>query len=107
MRIKDEYINKIDFRTQYGNYEFVVFPFGLSNPVATFMWLMKDIFRHYLDQFVMVFLNYILIYSKSVEEHEEHMILVLQVLSENHLYAKLSKCPFYHKQIQYLGHIIS
>ena len=68
---------------------------------------MNDIFRHYLDQFVMVFLNYILIYSKSVEEHEEHMILVLQVLSENHLYAKLSKCPFYHKKIQYLGHIIS
>ena len=68
---------------------------------------MNDIFRHYLDQFVIVFLNDILIYSKSMEEHEEHMILVLQVLSENHLYAKLSKCPFYHKQIQYLGHIIS
>jgi hypothetical protein len=68
---------------------------------------MNDIFRNYLDRFVIVFLDDILIYSKSKEEHEHHLRLVLQVLIEHQLYAKLSKCSFYQKKIHYLGHIIS
>jgi hypothetical protein len=71
------------------------------------MCLMNGIFRNYLDKFVIVFLDDILIYSKSEEEHEHHLRLVLQVLREHQLYAKLSKCYFYQKKIHYLGHIIS
>jgi hypothetical protein len=84
-----------------------VVPFGLSNTPAIFMCLMNGVFREYLDKFVIVFLDDILIYSKSKEEHENHLRMVLQVLRENHLYAKLSKCSFYQKKIHYLGHIIS
>jgi hypothetical protein len=71
------------------------------------MCLMNGIFRNYLDKFVIVFLDDILIYSKSEEEHEKHLRMVLQVLREHQLYAKLSKCSFYKKNIHYLGHIIS
>jgi hypothetical protein len=107
VRIKEEDINKTTFRTRYGHYEFVVVPFGLSNAPVVFMCLMNGIFRKYLDKFVIVFLDDILIYSKSEEEHEQHLRMVLQVLREHQLYAKLSKCSFYQKQIHYLGHIIS
>ena len=82
-------------------------PFGLSNAPATFMCLMNGIFRNYLDKFVIVFLDDILIYSRTKEEHEEHLKIALQVLRENQLYANLGKCSFYQQQIQYLGHIIS
>ena len=82
-------------------------PFGLTNALVVFMYLMNDIFRNYLDKFVMVFLDDILVYSKSEEEHEHHLILVLQVLREHQSYAKLSKCYFYQEHIHYLGHIIS
>jgi hypothetical protein len=71
------------------------------------MCLMNGIFKEYLDKFVIVFLDDILIYCKSKEEHEQHLRMVLQILREHQLYAKLSKCSFYHKQIHYLGHIIS
>jgi hypothetical protein len=84
-----------------------VVPFGLSNALAVFMCLMNDFFRDYLDKFVIVFLDDILVYSKSEEEHENHLRMVLQVLREHQLYAKLSKCSFYQNQIHYLGHIIS
>jgi hypothetical protein len=84
-----------------------VVPFGLTNAPAIFMCLMNGIFKNYLDNFVIVFLDDILIYSKSEEEHENHLRLVLQVLREHQLYGKLSKCSFYQKQIHYLGHIIS
>jgi hypothetical protein len=107
VRIKEEDIHKTTFRTRYGHYEFVVVPFGLTNAPTVFMCLMNGIFRNYLDKFVIVFLDDILIYSKSEEEHEHHLRLVLQVLREHQLYAKLSKCYFYQKQIHYLGHIIS
>jgi hypothetical protein len=107
VRIKEEDINKTTFRTRYGHYEFVVVPFGLTNAPVVFMCLMNGIFRNYLDKFVIVFLDDILIYSKSEEEHEHHLRLVLQVLREHQLYAKLSKCYFYQEQIHYLGHIIS
>ena len=95
VRIKEEDISKTTFKTRYGHYEFTVVPFGLINALATFMCLMNGVFRKYLDKFVIVFLDDILIYSKSEEEHEEHLRIVLQVLRENQLYAKLTKCSFY------------
>ena len=107
MRIKDEEIFKTAFRTRYGHYEFVVVPFGLTNAPATFMFLMNIVFSRYLDKFILVFLDDILIYSKNEEEHEEHLRLTLQLLREHQLYAKLSKCDFYRDRIHYLGHIIS
>ena len=95
MRIKDEGIQKTAFRTRYGHYEFVVVPFGFTNAPATFMFLMNNVFNKYLDKFVLVFLDDILVYSKSEEEHEEHLRLTLQLLREHQLYAKLSKSDFY------------
>ena len=92
---------------RYGNYEFVVVPFGLTNALATFMFLMNSAFNRYLDNFVLIFLDDILIYSKNEEEHEDHLRLTLQLLKEHQLYAKLRKCDFYKDRIQYLGHIIS
>jgi hypothetical protein len=107
VRINDEDIRKTAFRTRYGHYEFTMVSFGLSNAPAVFMCLMNGVFRDYLDKFVIVFLDDILVYSKSEEEHEQHLRMVLQVLREHQLYAKLSKCSFYQRQIHYLGHIIS
>jgi hypothetical protein len=106
VRIKEKYINKTTFRTRYGHYEFTVVPFGLSNAQVVFMFLMNGVFREYLEKFFIVFLDEILIYSKSEEGHEHHLRMVFQVLREHDLYAKLSKCSFYHKKINYLGHII-
>jgi hypothetical protein len=105
-RIKDEEINKTTFRTRYGHYEFTVVSFGLSNTPVVFMCLMNGVFRDYLEKFVIVFLDEILVYYKSEEEHEQHLRMVLQVLREHQLYAKLRKCSFYQEQIHYLGHII-
>jgi hypothetical protein len=79
VRIKDEDIHKTDFRTRYRHYEFVVVPFGLTNAPATFMCLMNNVLRKYLDKFVIVFIDDILIYSKTREEHEEHLRLVLKI----------------------------
>ena len=107
MRIKDEDIHKTTFRTRYGHYEFVVVPFGLTYAPATFMCRMNSVFSRYLDKFVLVFFDGILIYSKNEEEHEEHLRLNLNLLKENKLYAKLSKCDFSKDRIYYLGHIIS
>jgi hypothetical protein len=84
-----------------------VVPFGLSNAPVVFMCLMNGVFREYLEKFFNIFLDGILIYSKSKEEHEHDLRMVLQVLMEHQLYAKLSKCSFYDKQIHYLGNIIS
>jgi hypothetical protein len=97
VRIKKEDIHKTTFRTRYGHYEFVVVPFGLTNAPTIFMYLMNGIFKNYLNEFIIVFLDDILIYSKSEEEHEHHLRLVLQVLREHQLYANLSKCYFYQK----------
>ena len=90
--IKDEDIFKMTFRTRYGHYEFVVMPFGLTNAPAVFMCLMNNVLHKYLDKFVVVFIDDILIYSKTKEEHEEHLKVILQVLREHQLYAKFSKC---------------
>jgi hypothetical protein len=97
IRIKDEDINKTTFRTRYGHYEFVVIPFGLTNAPATFMCLMNSIFSQYLDKFVVVFIDDILVYSKTEEEHDEHLRIVLQTLIKHKLYTKFDKCDFYKK----------
>jgi len=97
VRIKEEDISKTSFRTRYGHYEFTVVPFGLKNTPATFMCLMNEIFRSYLDKFIIAFLDDILIYSKLEEEHEKHLRIALQVLRENQLYEKLSKFSFYQR----------
>lgn len=107
IRIKDKDIAKTAFRTRYGHYEFVVLPFGLTNAPATFMCLMNSVFHQYLDKFVLIFIDDILIYSQNIKEHEEHLRLVLQTLREHQLYGKFSKCDFYKEKIQYLGHIIT
>lgn len=107
VRIKDEDINKTTFRTRYGHYELVVIPFSLTNAPRTFMGLMNSIFNQYLDKFVLVFIDDISAYSETKEEHEEHLKIVLQTLREHKLYAKLDKCDFYQRMIQYLGNIIS
>jgi hypothetical protein len=91
VQIKGEDIHKMAFRTRYGHYEFLVVPFGLTNAPATFMCLMNNVLSKFLDKFVLVFIDNILIYSKNREEHEEHLRLVLQVLREHHLYAKFSR----------------
>jgi hypothetical protein len=84
-----------------------VVPFGLSNTPAIFMFLMNGVFRDYINKFIIVFLDDILVYSKSEEEKEQHLNMVLKILREDQLYVKLSKFSFYQEQIHYLGHIIS
>jgi hypothetical protein len=98
---------KTAFVSRYGLYEYTVMSFGLTNAPAYFMYLMNKVFMEYLDKFVMVFIDDILVYSRSKEEHEEHIRLALQKLRENRLYAKLSKCEFWMKQVAFLGHVIS
>jgi hypothetical protein len=81
--------------------------FGLTNALAYFMYLMNKVFMEYLDKFVMVFIDDILVYSRCEEEHKEHLHLALQKLRENRLYTKLSKCEFWLKQVAFIGHVIS
>ncbi|KAL0556646.1 hypothetical protein IC582_005160 [Cucumis melo] len=107
LRIKDEDVPKTAFRSRYGHYEFIVMSFGLTNAPAVFMDLMNRVFREFLDTFVIVFIDDILIYSKTEAEHEEHLRLVLQTLRDNKLYAKFSKCEFWLKQVSFLGHVVS
>ncbi|KAL0378531.1 UNVERIFIED_CONTAM: Retrovirus-related Pol polyprotein from transposon.6 [Sesamum radiatum] len=107
LRIAEKDIPKTAFRTRYGHYEFLVMPFGLTNAPAAFMALMNRTFHKYLDQFVIVFIDDILVYSRSMEEHEQHLRIVLQILKEKELYAKLSKCEFWINQVVFLGHVIS
>ena len=98
---------KTAFRTRYGRYEFLVMPFGLTNAPAVFMDLMNRVFRPYVDQFVVVFIDDIVVYSKDAREHEQHLRVVLETLREKTLYAKLSKCDFWLKEVSFLGHIVS
>ena len=105
--IKDGDIFKTTFRTRYGHYEFVAMPFGLSNAPVVFMFMMNNVMHKYLDNFVVVFIDDILIYSKSEEEHKEHLKMVMQELREHQLYAKFSKCDFLKDKIQYLGHVVT
>jgi hypothetical protein len=107
IKIRASDIPKTAFSTRYGLYEFLVMSFGLTNAPAYFMYLMNSVFMPELDKFVVVFINDILVYSKNKEEHAGHLHVVLQHLREHHLYAKLSKCDFWLKEIKFLGHTIS
>jgi hypothetical protein len=107
MRIRPSDIPKTAFSTRYGLFEFTVMSFGLTNALAYFMNLMNKVFMEYLDRFVVVFIDDILIYSKSDSDHEEHLRLVLQKLRDNQLYTKFSKCEFRIGEVSFLGHIIS
>ena len=94
LKVKPEDVSKSAFRTRYGHFEFLVMPFGLTNAPAAFMDLMNRVFQSYLDQFVVVFIDDILIYSKNRVDHENHLKIVLQILREKQFYAKLKKCEF-------------
>ncbi|GJT05040.1 putative reverse transcriptase domain-containing protein [Tanacetum coccineum] len=106
LRVREEDISKTAFRTRYGHYEFQVMPFGLTNAPAVFMDLMNRVCKPYLDKFVIVFIDDILIYSKSKQEHEEHLKIILELLKKEELYAKFSKCEFWIPKVQFLGHVI-
>ena len=95
------------FRTRYGHYEFLVMSFGLTNAPVAFMDLMNRVFQPYVDKFVVVFINDILVYSKDREDHDTHLWVVLETLRKEQLYAKLSKCEFWLREVSFLGHIIS
>jgi hypothetical protein len=107
LKIRECNIPKIAFVSRYGMYEYTVMPFGLTNAPTHFMYLMNKVFMEYLDKFVVVFINDILVYSRSEEEHEDHLRLVLQKFWDHKLYVKLSKCEFWLKQVTLLGHIVS
>jgi len=104
--VKADDVQKTAFRSRYGHYEYVVMPFGVTNAPAAFMDYMNWIFRPFLNKFIVVFINDILIYSNTQEEHAEHLRLVLSVLREKQLYVKLSKCEFWMDELQFLGHVI-
>ena len=107
LRIRKQDIAKTAFRTRYGHYEYVVMPFGLTNAPSVFMEFMNKILMDFLDKFVVVFIDDILIYSKNEEEHAQHLRMVLQRLREHKLYAKLSKCEFWMREVAFLGHVVS
>ncbi|GJU28689.1 putative nucleotidyltransferase, ribonuclease H [Tanacetum coccineum] len=106
LRVREEDIPKTAFRTRYGHYEFQVMPFGLTNAPAVFMDLMNRVCKPYLDKFVIVFIDDILIYSRNEEEHANHLRIILELLRKEKLYAKFSKCDFWIHIVQFLGHLI-
>ena len=107
LRVQEGDVPKTEFRTHYRHYEFLVMPFGFTNAPTALMDLMNRVFQPYLDRFVIVFIDDILVYSGSPEEHLEHLRIVLQTLREWQLYAKLSKCQFWLDRVTFLGHVIS
>nr|GFA15731.1 retrotransposon protein, putative, Ty3-gypsy subclass [Tanacetum cinerariifolium] len=123
LHVKEQDVSKTAFRTRYGHYEFLVMPFGLTNAPTVFMDLMNRVFHEYLDKFVIMFIDDILVHSKTRDEHEDHLRIVLEILRQKKLYAKFSKCDFwlgqkklYAKfskcdfwlgQVAFLGHIVS
>jgi hypothetical protein len=106
-KVKETDIPKTAIGTRYGHYEFLVMPFGVTNAPSVFMDLMNRVFHEYLDQFVVVFIDDILVYSANSEDHEEHLKTVLSILREKKLFAKLKKCEFWLKEVSFLGHVIS
>ena len=107
LRVKEVDIPKTSFKTRYGHFEFTVMPFGLTNAPIAFMDVMNRVFQPYLDQFVVVFVDGILIYSQSEVEREDHLRIVLQLLRDHQLYAKFSKCEFWLTEVGFLGHVVS
>nr|XP_027186707.1 uncharacterized protein LOC113784647 [Cicer arietinum] len=107
IRVKSSDIPKTAFRTRYGHYEYLVMPFGVTNAPAVFMDYMNRIFHRYLESFVVVFIDDILVYTKTKEEHGEHLRIGLQTLNGKQLFAKLSKCEFWLEEVSFLGHVIS
>ena len=107
LKVRENDVSKTAFRTRYGHYEFLVMPFGLTNALVAFMNLMNMVFSPYLDKFVIVFIDDILVYSSSLEEHAEHLRTVLHILRERQLYAKFSKFQFWLDKVAFLGHVIS
>ena len=107
LRVRETDIPKTAFRTRYGHFEFTVMPFGLTNTPVAFMDLVHRVFQPYIDQFVVVFVDDILIYSQSEWEHEDHLRIVLQLLRDHQLYAKFNKCEFWLTDVRFLGHVVS
>jgi hypothetical protein len=107
MKIRSEDIPKTAFVTRYGQYEFTVVSFGLTNAPAYFMNMMNKVFMDELDKFVVVFIDDILVYSSTTEEHEQHLRIVLERLRQNRLYAKFSKCEFWLEEVAFLGHVLT
>ncbi|GJR85248.1 putative reverse transcriptase domain-containing protein [Tanacetum coccineum] len=105
-RVREEDIPKMAFITRYGHYEFQVMPFGLTNAPAVFIDLMNRVCKPFLDKFVIVFIDDILIYSKNKKKHEEHLKAILELLKKEELYAKFPKCEFWLPKVQFLGHVI-
>ncbi|GJR22710.1 putative reverse transcriptase domain-containing protein [Tanacetum coccineum] len=106
LRVRDENIPKNAFRTRYEHYDFQVMPFGLTSACAVFIDLMNRVCKPYLDKFVIVFIDDILIYSHNEEEHVNHLRIILELLKKEKLYAKFSKCDFWIRIVQFLGHLI-
>ncbi|GKB04602.1 putative reverse transcriptase domain-containing protein [Tanacetum coccineum] len=107
LRVHEDAIPKTAFRTKYGHFKSTVMPFGLTNAPAVFMDLMNRVCKPYLGKFVIVFIDDILAYSKSKEEHEVHLKLVLESQRKEKLYAKFSKCEFWLEEVHFLGHVIN
>nr|XP_043639728.1 uncharacterized protein LOC122610835 [Erigeron canadensis] len=107
LRVRETNIPKTAFRTRYGHYEFLVMPFGLTNAPVVFMDLMNRVCRPYLDKFVIVFIDDILIYSRTKDEHEGHLRTILQLLKDQELYAKFSKCELWIREVHFLGHVVN
>jgi hypothetical protein len=107
IKISDEDIPKTAFSMRYGLYEYLIMSFGLTNAPAHFMYLMNSVFMSELDKFVVMFIDDILVYLKSTEDHEEHLRVMLQRLWDHQLYAKFSKCEFWINELPFLGHVIS
>lgn len=107
LRVREADVPKTAFVTRYGSYEYLVMPFGLTNAPAFFMDLMNRVFRGFLDQFIIVFIDDILVYSRTREEHAYHLRITLQTLREHQLYAKFEKCEFWLEEVKFLGHVVS
>ena len=107
LRVRETDIPKTAFRMRYGHFELTVLPFGLTNAPAAFMDLMHRVFQPYLDQFFVVFVDDILIYSQSEREHEDHLRIVLQLLRDHQLYARFSKCEFWLIEVRFMGYLVS
>jgi len=107
LRVREEDIPKTAIRTRYGHYEFLVMPFGLTNAPSVFMDLMNRVFHEYLDSFVVVFIDDILIYLADYAKHEGHLKMVMEKLCDERLFAKFKKCEFWLEEVSFLGHVVN